>query len=323
LLVAWLFGIIVSTSNHLAGVNPATQLFKAPKGGFTVEHVDQFREELIRQEKSTNTISNYIRTIADFAKYIEGRTGKQFDPKEMIELDIREYKSYLLSNAKQNPASINNKLSGLSKFCDYLSAIGVLSSNPAKAVKKVKIQAKDTAPKSLSKNDFYKLRREFHRSVNLRDIAIIETLYNTGCRVSELCNIELDDIQISERKGTLTIRSGKGSKYRTIPLNAPIRKAISDYLGVRPLTNDKRLFLGQRGALRREAVFRILNRYATKANVGEVSPHMLRHTFCRELLTSGVDITTVATLAGHANINTTMVYTQPTEDEKISALGKL
>lgn len=100
-------------------------------------------------------------------------------------------------------------------------------------------------------------------------------------------------------------------------------KAISDYLGVRPLTNDNRLFQGQRGALRREAVFRILNRYATRAGVEEVSPHMLRHTFCRELLTSGVDITTVATLAGHANINTTVVYTQPTEDDKISALNKL
>lgn len=288
-----------------------------------MDYVDQFREELTRQEKSKNTISNYIRSISDFAKYIEDRTGSKFDPKEIIELDIREYKSYLLNIAKQNPTSINNKLSGLSKFCDYLSAIGVLPSNPMGQIKKIKIQAKDTSPKALSKNDFYKLRREFHKSGSLRDIAIIESLYNTGCRVSELCNIEIDDFEISERKGTLTIRSGKGSKYRTIPLNAAVRKAISDYLGVRPLTDDKRLFLGQRGALGREAIFRILNKYSKRAGVGQVNPHMLRHTFCRELLTSGVDIVTVANLAGHANINTTAIYTQPTENEKISALDKL
>ncbi len=288
-----------------------------------MDYVDQFKEELTRQEKSDNTISNYIRAIADFAKYIEGRTGKQFDVKDIIELDVREYKSYLLKVAKQSPKTINNKLSGLTKFCDFLVAKGVLSNNPAKAVKKVKIQAKDTAPKSLSKNDFYKLRREFHKSGNLRDISIIETLYNTGCRVSELCSIELDDIQISERKGTLTIRSGKGAKYRVVPLNATVRKAIKEYLEVRPLTNDTRLFQGQRGSLRREAVFRILNKYATMASIVDANPHMIRHTFCKQLLTSGVDIVAVADLAGHSNINTTAIYTRPTEEEKVSALEKL
>lgn len=191
------------------------------------------------------------------------------------------------------------------------------------AVKPVKIQNPNTAPKTLAKNDFYKLRREIHKAKNVRDIAIFEMLYNTGFRVSELCAVELDDIEIGERKGTLIVRSGKGSKYRTVPLNNSARKAITEYLNVRPLTTDKGLFQGQRGSLRREAVFRILNKYAAWAGVGEISPHILRHTFCRELLISGVDIVTVANLAGHSSINTTAVYTQPTGEEKVSALDKL
>ncbi|RYD02482.1 hypothetical protein N752_24445 [Desulforamulus aquiferis] len=212
-----------------------------------MQYIEDFRKELIRQEKSENTISNYIRAISDFANFIESTTGDSFNPEQLIELDIREYKAYLLNIAKQNPNTINNKLSGLSKFCDYLVALDILSTNPARNIKKVKIQNKNTAPKSLTKSDFYKLRREFHKSGNTRDIAILEVLYNTGCRVSELCNIELDDIAISERKGTLTIRSGKGAKYRTVPLNAAARNAIQTYLKVRPLSTGSRLFQGQRG----------------------------------------------------------------------------
>lgn len=288
-----------------------------------MKYIEDFRTELAKQEKSNNTISNYVRAILDYSAFIKSTTGDDIDPKDIIELDIREYKSYLLNVTKQDPKTINNKLSGLAKFCDFLMAIGILNSNPVKMVNKVKIQSSQTAPKTLSKNDLYKLRREFHKGNNPRDIAIFELLYNTGIRVSELCNIELDDIEISDRKGTLIIREGKGSKYRSIPLNTNVRNAISDYLKVRPLTTDKRLLQGQRGSLKREAVFRLIQKYAQFAKVEEVSPHTLRHQFCKELLNSGTDIVTVANLAGHSNVNTTAIYTQPTEEEKASALERL
>ncbi len=288
-----------------------------------MKYIEDFKNELIKQEKSSNTINNYVRAILDYSIFIKSTTGEDIDPKDMIELDIREYKSYLLNVAKQDPKTINNKLSGLTKFCDFLMAIGILNSNPVKVVNKIKIQNSQTAPKTLSKNDLYKLRREFHKSSNPRDIAIFELLYNTGIRVSELCNTELDDIEISDRKGTLIIREGKGSKYRSIPLNTNVRNAVSDYLKVRPLTTNKRLLQGQRGSLKREAVFRLIQKYAQLAKVEEVSPHTLRHQFCKELLNSGTDIVTVANLAGHSNVNTTAIYTQPTEEEKASALERL
>lgn len=288
-----------------------------------MNYVEHFREELVRQEKSTNTISNYLRAISDYSSFIEGRTGEKFIPKDMIELDIKEYKSYLLTVAKQNPTTINNKLSGLAKFCEFLVAVGALSSNPAMAIKKVKIQNTNTSPKTLDKNNLYKLRREFHKGGNKRDIAIFELLYNTGVRVSELCNIELDDIELGERKGTLTIRAGKGDKFRSIPLNSAVRQAVNNYLDVRPLSNNNKLLLGQRGNIKREAVFRVLKQYADRAGIPEVSPHVLRHQFCKELLNNGANIVTVASLAGHSNINTTAIYTQPTEEEKALALEML
>lgn len=288
-----------------------------------MDYIQQFKDELIRQDKSPNTVNNYIRSIEDYASFIKGSTGEEFNPKDMIEIDIKEYKSYLLNQLKQKPTAINNKLSGLAKFADFLVAINALTSNPVKAVNRVKMQNANTSPKTLSKNELFRLKREFYKSDNKRDIAIFEILFNTGCRVSELCSIELDDIEMSERKGSLTIRAGKGEKYRTIPLNSTARKAITDYLEVRPLAVSNKLLQGQRGDMGRESIFRVIKKYADMAKVEGVSPHTLRHCFCKELLSKGVDIVTVANLAGHSNINTTAIYTQPTEEDRISALEKL
>lgn len=286
-------------------------------------YLKEFKSELIKQDLSKNTINNYVRTVQGFFSFMKAIIGGGIFPKDITEIDIREYRTYLLNVKKQNPGTINNKLSGLTKYCNFLEGIKVLNSNPARSVNKIKIQNHQVSPKTLHKNDLYKLRRTFHKENNLRDIAIFELLYNTGVRVSELCNIELDDVAISDRKGTLVIRKGKGSKYRTIPLNINARNAVSSYLGIRPIATNAKLLLGERGSLGREAVFRIIKKYADLAGLDEVSPHTLRHQFCKNLLDGGVDIVTVASLAGHSNINTTAIYTQPTEEEKALALEKL
>ncbi|NMB42318.1 MAG: tyrosine-type recombinase/integrase [Firmicutes bacterium] len=288
-----------------------------------MDYIKEFKDELSKQDMSKNTINNYARTAQDFFSFMKTIIGEEILPKDITEIDIREYRSYLLNVKKQNPGTINNKLSGLIKYCNFLKGIKILGSNPARAVNKIKIQNHQVSPKTLHKNDLYKLRRTFHKENKLRDIAIFELLYNTGVRVSELCNIELDDIAISDQKGTLVIREGKGSKFRTVPLNLNARNAIKAYLEIRPTTANAKLLLGERGSLGREAVFRIIKKYADLAGLEEVSPHTLRHQFCKNLLDSGVDIVTVASLAGHSNINTTAIYTQPTEKEKAQALEKL
>ncbi len=288
-----------------------------------MSYTREFKAELIRQNLSENTVKNYVRAVQDFYLFLTEAVGEEIPPGKITEIDLREYKSYLLNQKKQSPSTINSKLAGLIKYGDFLMAQGVLNSNPAKAVDRVKVQNGQMAPRTLAQNDLYRLRRTFHKGENPRDILIFELSYNTGVRVSELCNIELDDIEMSERKGTVVIREGRGLKYRTIPLNSHARNAITAYIEVRPLTVNKKLLQGQRGPLRREAVFKIVRKYADLAGIKDVSPHTLRHQFCKDLLDSGVDIVTVANLAGHRDINTTAIYTQPSEEEKAQALEKL
>jgi integrase/recombinase XerC len=148
-------------------------------------------------------------------------------------------------------------------------------------------------------------------------------LRHTGIRVGELCELRLGDIDISERKGTLTVQRGKGMKHRTIPLNIDVRHAIAVYLLVRPKTGDDHLFLGQRGPLKEQAVEIIVEKYARLAGLEDVSPHTLRHSFAKQLLNAGEDLTTVAALLGHENINTTAVYLTPSTRDLEQAVAKL
>ncbi len=282
-----------------------------------------YTDSLLQQGLSENTVLNYVCAVTDYIFFIENKINEPFNSRNIIELDINEYKNYLLNEKKQKPTTINNKLSGLSKYCAYLLNCNVISYNPVARVKQIKIQSTNTSPKSLSKSDIYKLRREFYKTGNTRDIAIFELLYTTGIRVSELCNIEPSDITISDRKGSLVIRSGKGSKYRTVPLNTRARKALFECFGTMALLENKKLFRGQRGALNREGIYRIIRKYADSAKLEHVSPHTLRHSFCKELLSNGIDIVTVANIAGHSDINTTAIYTKPTEDEKYLAVEYL
>lgn len=288
-----------------------------------MHYTKEFKGELTKQGMSVNTIDSYLRTIRAFYCFMREAVGEDVASEDITEIDIREYRSYLLNVIKQSPVTINNKLSALVKYCEFLKGIGVLDLNPASKISKIKVQNAQVAPKTLHKNDLYKLRRMFHRENNARDILVFELLYNAGLRASELCDIEIDDIEMTDRKGLLVIRQGKGSKYRTIPLNANARHAVSSYLRARPKTASTKVLLGERGNLKREAVYRIVKKYADLAGIEKVSPHTLRHQFCKSLLDKGVDIVTVANLAGHRDINTTAIYTQPTEEEKALALEKL
>ena len=132
-----------------------------------------------------------------------------------------------------------------------------------------------------------------------RNLAILRTLQHTGLRVGELCDLRLSDVLISERKGSVTVRSGKGGKHRVVPLNVDARKAISDYQEVRPKVADDHLFIGQRGEpLRPQGVELIVAKYARLAGLENVTPHVLRHSFAKQVLDAGTDLVAVARLLG-------------------------
>lgn len=291
--------------------------------------VKQFGKELHRQGKSPHTVRAYIGRVGDFLQWLEERYGET-DSSAITVLDVREYQTYCIHIKKYAPAGIQQRLSAIRAYCDFLVAQGRLAKNPADEVQPVRVAKQETAPDVLSPQELQKLRREVYKGENKRDIAIFDVLLHTGLRVDELIHVTLDDIEISERKGNLIVRSGKGNKYREVPLAAEARKAISDYLEVRPATTSRRLFLGQRGPLKTtDAVWKILKKYARKVGLEQkVHPHLLRHQFATELVRRKkhgrpVDLTTLAALMGHKNINTTMTYTKPTPEEMAQAVEGL
>lgn len=209
------------------------------------EDIAGFIEELQRQEASPKTVANYQSDLLCFARWFEGSTVEAFAAPAVTPTDIRDYKSHLLNVENRKPATVNRRLAALRKFFQWAKAEGRVQDVPTEATRGVKSEG--TAPKWLDKREVDRLIRAAQKEGKKRDIAILEVLRHTGIRVGELSALRQSDIEISERRGTLTVRSGKGSKYRQIPLNNDARKALSAYLEVRPKVSDDHLFVGQRG----------------------------------------------------------------------------
>lgn len=283
--------------------------------------LELYREYLFKKGKSPHTIKNYVSDLIQFSKWFEESTGESFSPEKVTEIDVRSYKAYLMNVKLFKPASIKRKIQAIRKYLDWAVQRGVINRNPAKEVEAP--SSVMLPPRSLTEREFYRLRRSFYKEDNKRDIAVFEILANTGIRVSELCSLKVSDVEISDRKGKLIVRYGKGQKYREVPLNSDARKALIEYMKTRADDeSEEHLFLGERGPLTPSGVFRILKKYSREAGI-EVSPHQLRHTFARRLLRAGADIVTVQQILGHANLNTTAIYLKPDYSEQESAIEKI
>jgi site-specific recombinase XerD len=191
-----------------------------------------FLSELERQEISALTRESYHYDLVNFVSWYTSTNGEDFSPASVAPTDIRDYKSHLQTIEKRAPATINRRLAALRKFFQWAKADGMVRELPTEPVKGIKRDP--LSPKALEKRELDRLIREAFKDGSKRNLAILHTLKGSGLRVAELCDLELSDIQISERKGQLVVRSGKRSRHRVVPLNADVRRALSDYLAVRP-----------------------------------------------------------------------------------------
>jgi site-specific recombinase XerD len=288
----------------------------------TVQQIERFTDELRRQEKSPNTIESYRYDLVLFSRWLEATTGEPFQAARITPTDLREYRAFLLTGEQRSPATINRRLASLRTFFQWARAEGLCREIPTDAVKG--IQSSQRAPKSLPKKDVDRLTREVEQSGNRRDLALLQLLRHTGIRVSELTALRTSDVTITERKGQLVVRAGKGSKYRVVPLNADARKAVSDYLTIRPKHTSDALFLGRRSErLSPRAVEKTVLKYAHQARLDDVTPHTLRHTFGKQALDAGVDLVTVSRLMGHERLETTAIYTTPSAQDLERAVERL
>lgn len=280
-----------------------------------MSYINGFKDYLRAKDKSINTVSCYIRDTKVFINWYNSRTDAGIE--KVIELDGVEYKKHLQGSGEA-VITINRKLASINSFLKYMHQEGIINEVIAVGV----IKDKDKRQfKGLEDRDIWKLRNEIHREGNLMHICIIEILLQTGIRVSELVNIKLIDIKITERKGSLQV-IGKGNAKRTVPLNKDARKAIEKYLEVREDDGSEYLFIGQRGAIKRNAVNLILESYGERLQI-KVTPHMIRHTLGYNLVRKNVPITTIQQILGHESILTTNRYTQTPEDDMVKALEGL
>lgn len=161
---------------------------------------------------------------------------------------------------------------------------------------------------------------------NTRDLAAVTLMLSCGLRVAELCALTWVDVVVTDRKGMLTVRSGKGNKRREMPLNADARAVLLTLGYGKRSGHLDRIFQGQRGALTPRGVQSMLSGYAKIAGrpgLDALSPHMLRHTFCKNLVEAGVGLEQVAALASHESMDTTRRYTEPSLRDLVKAVERI
>ena len=263
------------------------------------------------------TVRNYKADLLDFFYFL--RKKKKVDSLEKVDRKVlRDYLSHLVEQGIVK-ASIARKLSAIRSFYRYLVREKIISANPIEMVSSPKLDKR--LPSFLTLDEVEKLLNtpDLSTPQGQRDRALLELLYASGLRVSELVSLELGQIN----PDTNEIRVwGKGSKERVVLMGKPAAEALRNYLihGRPKLLGEKRsnaLFLnryGQRIPERR--VQKMLENYAKKAGIGKkVHPHMLRHTFATHLLDGGADLRVVQELLGHARLSSTQIYTHVTKGQ--------
>ncbi len=260
---------------------------------------------------SDNTIKGYKGDLRNFSNYLQDEGIKQFQDlrAKMIVSFIEKEKQRGLSEN-----SISRSLVTIKMLYKYMIMEGKISANPMSSVNTLKLQ------KHLPEVLHYKTVEEILRApdcndkLGIRDKAILELMYATGARVSEVASIKASWINFDY--GYIRCQ-GKGSKQRIVPMGAEASKSIRRYLQeVRPLlvkmeADEPLLFLSRTGKkLRRENIWSIVKKYAIKAGIrSNISPHTLRHSFATHLLEGGADLRSVQEMLGHSNISTTQIYT--------------
>ncbi len=267
---------------------------------------------------SPETIRAYEKDLHQFLRFFSRDPGTATPPTEITPLQVREYLSYLRDKNYQK-TTVVRKLATVRSFYKCLLRKGYMTGNPLADIPTPKVEKK--VPHFLSTEEVEKLLNAPHGNSfqSVRDRAILETLYSTGLRVSELTALNVADIDFNSE---ILKARGKGDRERIVPLGSFALQAIKRYLEVRsqvPNINEKdpdALFLNRFGdRLSSRSIRKIIDKYIKVTGLSEkTSPHTLRHSFATHLLNRGANLRTVQELLGHKHLSTTQIYTHVTTD---------
>jgi integrase/recombinase XerD len=274
---------------------------------FDAEYINSYKEYLTNERRaSENTVSSYIRDITQFSDHLQDGEKGDFD--RITKEDIQVYISLLLDNGR-SPATVSRFIASVKAFFRCMTDDGFDGPNPTAELTSMTSPKK--MPLILTSEEIERLLEQprINDLKGCRDKAMLETLYATGIRVSELITLDISDVNLVT--GNIVCRNGN---ERTIPIYTTAVRAISHYLSFsRPsmaVADELSLFVNTGGGrMSRQGFWKILKSYLEKAQISEdVTPQMLRHSFAAHLLENGADLRSLQKMLGHADISSTQVY---------------
>ena len=269
--------------------------------------ISSFSEYLLYQKGlSQNTVDSYKSDLTKLSDYLQNQDLSKTNIDNFF-IDMSEF-NYSSSTKKRMHSSIKNFLKYINENEDYESI----------DISDIKLKSSKKLPEVLSITDIENMINFYNHETFLdsRNRTVIDVLYSTGCRVSELCDINISDIDLDEKYLKL---KGKGSKQRIVPIGSMLYKNLMQYLNVRETFLQNRgepLFLSKsKNKLDRTAVFRIIKKTAKNISLQtDVHPHTLRHSAATHMLEGGCDLRTVQEFLGHSSVSTTQIYTKVTKE---------
>ena len=257
---------------------------------------------------SQNTISSYLRDVTQFSEYLDSHDCAIRDADSEM---VQGYMNWMLGRGK-SAASVTRFLASVKSFYNYLLANGDMKTNPAKGVAAAKVERKYPEILSSKEVELFLEQPQCVDAKGFRDHAMLELLYATGIRVSELISLNVTDLNLAAG----FIRCASRGKERIIPLYHTAIKALTDYVRtIRPQliadTEEAALFVNMNGErMSRQGFWKIIKYYQEKTGIQkEITPHTLRHSFAVHLLENGADLRSIQEMLGHADISSTQIYT--------------
>ena len=267
--------------------------------------IDSFLDSLyIEKGLSNNTVSSYKNDIKSFFLWLDENS---FNPLNINASDANNYVSKLFGDGLKS-SSVNRKISAIKSFYIFLQKKKIIMKSPIADI--VMPKQEKYLPVSMSEKEVERLLNspDLNIQIERRDKAMIEVLYATGIRISELTNLKLTDLDIN--RSVLKV-FGKGSKERLVPFGEKAAESLNLYLTDRKDLKSKEIFLSNRGTkISRSAFWQRIKIYTKRENLKiSISPHTLRHAFATHLLNRGADLRSVQILLGHSDLSTTQIYT--------------
>jgi len=305
-----------------------------PLGPLMQDYIDRFSDYLKYQRNaSVHTLRNYLSDLDQFYDYLcpKNSEGERpaIDIRDIDHITIREYMAMLYKENRKK-SSIARKLATLRTFFKFLCREQILELNPARLVSSPRLEKR--LPKVISVDEVVHFIEtpDTDTALGTRDRAILELLYATGCRVSEVAGMNLEDIDFKHE--TIRVR-GKGRKERFVPFGSKAKEALTAYLEIRGgllaeapehKRGGKALLLNYQGTrITTRSIGRLVEKYVLQcALTHDISPHSLRHSVATHLLSAGADLRAIQELLGHARLSTTQIYTHVSIDKLMQVYDK-